>query len=59
MWGGDRVTPSERYKHLQIFWQNRMYESKSAYDQAIAMYNLWSQKLIEAEIAEKLAKENE
>lgn len=51
------MTPIERCQHLKDYWKNQYKEREAEYNQAKASYDYWSNELVKAEIAEKLANE--
>jgi hypothetical protein len=51
------MTPVERYKYLVTFWKNQIVEAEDTLKTAQNNYEEWNNKLIKAEIAEKLASE--
>lgn len=52
------MTPIERCKHLADYWQGIVLERAAELDEAIAERTKWRSKLVAAEIADKLSKEN-
>jgi hypothetical protein len=51
------VTPIERYRYLKDHWKRELEESRNAVANAEKSYEHWSNKLVDAEIAEKLVAE--
>lgn len=51
------MTPIERYQYLKTFWKKQLEEANETVEQAGKNYQHWSNRLVEAEIAEKLANE--
>lgn len=48
------MTPVERYQHLTTFWKKQLEEARQTLAEASKNYDHWSNKLVEAEIAERL-----
>lgn len=53
------MTPIERYQHLKTFWKAQETERFEEWKKAKAELSHWSNKLVEAEIVEQLAKEHD
>lgn len=51
------MTPIERYQHLKDYWKDERQERYEEWNKAQREFDKWSNKLVAAEIAEKLAKE--
>lgn len=51
------MTPVERYAHLYDYWKRQVEERRAELAEASAEKDRWCNKLIAAEIAERLAKE--
>ena len=49
------MKPIERYQYLKDYWQRHVEEAKEQLDLALKNYDHWSNRLYEAEMAEKLA----
>lgn len=52
------MTPLERYKYLADYWKKVVQERRAELAQANKECEHWSNKLVEAEIVEKLSKED-
>lgn len=53
------MTPIERYRHLVQYWKQQVEERRAELAHAGAEVTKWNNKLVAAEIAERLAKEDE
>lgn len=51
------MTPIERYTFLKQFWMNKVLECEKDLNEASDKYEHWSNKLVEAEIVNKLENE--
>ena len=51
------MTPVERYRHLEQFWKKQIEEARAQLEEASQNHQLFYNKLVAAEIAEKLANE--
>lgn len=53
------MTPIERYQHLATFWKQQRQERHLEWSEASREFEKWQNKLVAAEIAEQLAKEDD
>lgn len=51
------MTPIDRYTHLKIYWKQQLEERYKEWKEAQQQLDHWSNKLVAAEIAERLANE--
>lgn len=53
------MTPVQRYQQLKDFWKRQVEDARATLAEASQNYEHWNNKLTEAEIMEKLAKEED
>lgn len=52
------MTPVERYTYLKDYWRKQLEERRAELAEAEKEWHKWSNKLVAAEIAEQLAKQD-